>query len=192
MDAPDVGQHTRGTWIVRPERPSDEARVESVVTAAFGGRRVASLLADMRRDHCWLGLSFVAEPPDQPGEIVGHVAYTRAWLDAPTRMIDVLTLSPLSVSPPWQRQGVGRELVHRSLEMLQARPESLVFLEGDPRYYARLGFEPAGEWGFSRPSVRIPEPAFQVRRLRAHGAELSGALVYPDVFWRHDAVGIRG
>jgi putative acetyltransferase len=143
----------------------------------------------MRRDHCWLGLSFVAEPRDRPGEVVGHVAYTRAWLDAPTGPVDVLNLSPLSVSPPWQRQGVGSRLVRRTLEFLRARTEPLVFLEGDPAYYGRLGFRPAGEAGFLRPSVRIPEAGFQVHRLHPHAADVSGALVYPDVFWRHGAVG---
>jgi putative acetyltransferase len=42
-----------------------------------------------------------------------------------------------------------------------------------------------------RPSARIPEPAFQAWRLSAFRDGLSGALVYPDVFWRHDAVGLR-
>jgi putative acetyltransferase len=66
-----------------------------------------------------------------------------------------------------------------------------VFLEGDPRYYGPLGFAPAGAWGFTRPSVRIPEAAFQAVRLPAYDAGVTGALVYPDVFWRHDAVGLR-
>ena len=66
-----------------------------------------------------------------------------------------------------------------------------MFLEGDPRYYSRLGFVPAGPLGFTAPSPRIPGPAFQVWPTPAYRGGLSGALVYPDVFWRHDAVGLR-
>ena len=38
--------------------------------------------------------------------------------------------------------------------------------------------------------MRIPGPAFQVAVLEDRGT--TGRLVYPDVFWRHDAVGLRG
>ncbi|MPV37143.1 GNAT family N-acetyltransferase [Georgenia subflava] len=179
------------TWNVRRERPSDEAQVHDVVTAAFDDPAVASLLADMRRDHCWLGLSFVAEHPERPGHVVGHVAYTRGWVDAPHRLIDVLVLSPLSVRPEVQRQGVGRQLLHRSLELLRGRPEPVVFLEGDPGYYGSSGFQPAGDLGFHRPSARIPPAAFQAWQLPTYDTGLSGPLVYPDIFWRHDAVGLR-
>jgi len=103
----------------------------------------------------------------------------------------VLVLSPLSVRPDHQRRGVGTALVHQSLELLQERDEPVVFLEGDPGYYRRLGWRPAGEWGFTAPSVRIPEAAFQAVRLPAYDDTVSGALVYPDVFWRHDCVGLR-
>ncbi|MBB3676435.1 hypothetical protein [Modestobacter versicolor] len=66
-----------------------------------------------------------------------------------------------------------------------------VFLEGDPAYYGRLGFVAGAGLGFRRPSLRIPEPAFQAVLLPAHEPWMTGTFVYPDVFWRHDAVGLR-
>jgi putative acetyltransferase len=45
--------------------------------------------------------------------------------------------------------------------------------------------------GFRRPSLRIPEVAFQAVLLPAHEPWMTGTFVYPDVFWRHDAVGLR-
>jgi putative acetyltransferase len=173
---------------VRPETDVDVPVVQEVVAAAFGGDQVPALLDALRSSVAWLGLSFVAELDD---EVVGHVSYTRAWVDAPERVVEVLVLSPLSVRPDQQRRGVGGALVRASLDRLRDRDEPLVFLEGDPGYYRRLGWHPAREWGFTPPSVRIPDPAFQAVRLPAYDTGLTGALVYPDVFWRHDCVGLR-
>ena len=174
--------------IVRPERPVDHEAVREVVREAFGEDGVAALLDDLRANPAWLDLSFVAE---DGGEVVGHVSLTRAWVDDPRSVVDVLVLSPLSVRPDRQRAGVGRALVAAALAAAAEREEPLVFLEGDPRYYSRLGFVPAGPLGFTAPSPRIPERAFQVWPTPAYRGGLSGALVYPDVFWRHDAVGLR-
>ena len=77
------------------------------------------------------------------------------------------------------------------MQRLQERAEPAVFLEGSPRYYARFGFVPGSERGFTAPSVRIPVPAFQVLLLPSYSPQVRGALVYPDVFWEHDAVGVR-
>ena len=71
------------------------------------------------------------------------------------------------------------------------RAEPLVFLEGSPAYYPRFGFVPGGTLGFSAPSVRIPDAAFQVLTLASYEPWMRGALVYPEVFWAHDTVGLR-
>jgi putative acetyltransferase len=39
--------------------------------------------------------------------------------------------------------------------------------------------------------VRIPEAAFQVAPMASWKRWMTGALVYSDVFWTHDAVGLR-
>jgi putative acetyltransferase len=174
---------------VRPEEPDDQEAVRAVVAAAFGGDQVPDLLDDLRASPAWLDLSFVAE---DAGEVVGHVAYTRGWVDSVEGpVVEVLVLSPLSVQPSRQRSGIGRRLVTETLAGLAGRDEPLVFLEGSPDYYGGLGFVPAGELGFTRPSVHIPGPAFQAWPLASYDQALRGALVYPDVFWRHRAVGLR-
>jgi putative acetyltransferase len=174
---------------VRAEQPHDLPAVREVVRAAFGEEQgVHHLLDALRDERCWLGLSFVAVEDD---EVVGHVAYTRAFVDDPRSVVDVLVLSPLSVRPDRQAQGIGTRLVTESLSMLAGRPEPVVFLEGDPRFYRRVGFEAASERGFTAPSVRIPPPGFQVHVLPAYDGSVAGAMVYPEVWWRHDAVGLR-
>jgi putative acetyltransferase len=173
---------------IRAEEPGDQAAVRSLVGDAFGDTARSALLDDLRASSAWLGLSFVAELDD---EIVGHVAYSRAWVDDPTELVEVLVLSPLSIRPDHASKGIGTALVMESLEQLAGRPEPLVFLEGDPGFYSRLGFVPGEPLGFRSPSARIPARAFQVRPLPGRPGRVTGALVYPDVWWRHDAVGLR-
>jgi putative acetyltransferase len=86
---------------------------------------------------------------------------------------------------------VGRALVEAGLEEMRARGVPVVFLEGDPAYYSRLGFVAGGPLGFRKPSLRIPDAAFQAMCLPTHEAWMTGTLVYPEVFWRLDAVGLR-
>lgn len=45
--------------------------------------------------------------------------------------------------------------------------------------------------GFTRPSPRIPEPAFQVRLLPSYDESVRGPLVYCEAFWATDTVGLR-
>lgn len=177
-----------GELVVRAETARDVDATREVVEAAFGDEPVAELLDGLRTSSAWRGLSYVAE---QDGRVVGHVSYSRGWLDAHRRLVEVLVLSPLSVAPDVQRAGVGSTLVRRTLELLQDRPEPLVFLEGSPAYYGRLGFRAGVPSGFAPPSIRIPEAAFQFVALPSYQAWMTGALVYPDVFWEHDAVGLR-
>lgn len=173
---------------IRAEHPDDTAAVRSLVSDAFGDPALAELLDDLRTSVAWLGLSFVAELDD---EIVGHVAYTRAWVDDPAELVDVLVLSPLSIRPDHASKGIGTALVLESIEAMADRDEPLLFLEGDPGFYSRLGFVPGEPLGFRSPSSRIPSRAFQVRPLPGRPGRVTGALVYPDVWWRHDAVGLR-
>ena len=172
---------------VRDERPDEAAVVHDVIQRAFDSPVEADLWDALAvRPRC---ASYVAETD---GEVVGHVGLTWCWLDAPDRLVDVLVLSPLSVLPDRQRSGVGRALVARAIEAADEAGAPLLFLEGDPAYYSRVGFEPAGPLGFTPPSVRIPLPGFQCVRLSAYDPSLSGALVYADTFWAFDCVGLRG
>jgi len=172
-------------------RPGELDAVRALSTAAFGDDpQIGPLLDALRSSWSWEDeLSFVAT---DDGTLVGHVLYSHAMVDAPTRLVDVLVLSPIGVRPDRQREGIGGELVRRTLGMFAAnRPEPLVFLEGHPSYYPRFGFEKAADLGFTAPSVRIPRDAFMVYRLPSYDPWVTGALVYPDAFWRTYCVGLR-
>ncbi|MCW8375844.1 GNAT family N-acetyltransferase [Streptomyces justiciae] len=176
---------------LREELPGDKQAVRDVHLQAFGDHGpVVADLVDTLRDTLTTGdgLSLVAE---QDAQVVGHVMFTRSLLDAPRRLVDVQVLSPLGVIPGRQKRGIGSALVRHGLGILAERDVPLVFLEGDPGYYSRFGFAPGGGLGFRKPSLRIPDGAFQVIRFPEYEPWMTGTLVYPEPFWRHDCVGLR-
>ncbi|WP_189186789.1 GNAT family N-acetyltransferase [Streptomyces albiflavescens] len=175
----------------REEVPSDRESVRDIHMRAFGGHGlVVADLVDTLRDTITPtdGLSLVAE---HDGQIVGHVMFTRSLLDAPRRLVEVQVLSPLAVMPEHHKRGVGSTLVRNGLKTLAERAVPLVFVEGDPGYYSRFGFAPGGAQGFRKPSLRIPDGAFQAIGLPEYKPWMTGTLVYAEPFWRHDAVGLR-
>jgi putative acetyltransferase len=176
---------------LREERPGDRESVWNLQRRAFGdhGVVVADLVDALRETITATdGLSLVAE---QDGQLVGHVMFTRSLLDAPRRLIGVQVLSPLGVLPAHQKRGIGSALVRHGLKALAEQDAPLVFLEGDPRYYSRFGFTPGGDHGFRKPSLRIPDAAFQVIKLPHYEPWMTGTLVYAEPFWRYDCVGLR-
>ncbi len=123
--------------------------------------------------------------------VAGHVMFSRGLLDAPPRLVAVQILSPVGVRPPSEGKGIAGALIGRGLEILSQREVPAVFLEGDPGYYGRLGFVAATSLGFRKPSLRIPDAGFQVVTLPAYESWMTGTVVYPEAFWRHDLVGVR-
>jgi putative acetyltransferase len=178
--------------LIREERAADHDQVREVHSRAFGDHGVnvvVPLLEDLRRSLTTEpGLSLVACEGDT---VVGHTLFTRSLLDAPAWLVDVAVLSPIGVLPEYQRRGIGAGLVERGLARLDDRGVPVVFLEGDPAYYSRLGFQPAIDHGFRKPSLRLPDAGFLVCMLRAYQAGMTGTLVYRQTFWDHDAVGLR-
>lgn len=174
---------------IRPEQAEDEPRVGALVTAAFGdeGESVAALVQDLRASTARRG-SWVAEGD---GAVIGHVMLSRGWIDADRALVECPVLSPLSVHPKSQGQGVGSALLRYAVEAAERAGSPAVVLEGDPAYYGRLGFEAAGDRGLLAPSSAIPSAAFQWIRLTAHEPWMRGRFVYPDAFWADDSVGLR-
>ncbi|WP_370291264.1 GNAT family N-acetyltransferase [Nocardioides sp.] len=186
---------------VRAVTAEDHAAITALLRTAFAdeGPAVADLVDDVRAREL-VGVELVALAP--AGEIpsggrgasstvVGHVALSHAWLDTRSERLDVLLLSPLAVAPGQQRRGIGAGLLAAALAEADRSGAPFVVLEGAPGYYSRHGFVPASAYGIDAPSPRIPGPAFQVAALSAHEPWMTGRVVYREVWWEHDAVGLR-
>ena len=174
---------------IRAATPGDAGAVAAVLAGSFP-ERSAEILEVLARLHDTGDLTTELVAVDD-GEVIGYVALSSAWLDARERLVDVLVLSPIGVLPDRQGAGAGTALLAAAVDAARASGVPLVFLEGAPGFYADRGWEPAAAHGIQRPSARIPDPACQVVLLPAHEPWMTGRLVYPDVWWRLDLVGLR-
>lgn len=168
---------------IRAERREDSERVAAVVTAAFSPEReVAGLVDALRRSPAFIPeLSLVATVDEV---IVGHVLMTRAEvLDEAGARHPVLVLSPLSVVPEQQRQGIAAALVRHALATADGMGEPIVVLQGSARYYPRFGFRDSRTLGITMdlPDWAPPE-AGMACPLAAHSPSTRGHLIESQPF----------
>jgi putative acetyltransferase len=125
--------------VVRDERDVDDAAIRDVNVAAFGGADEADLIAALRADGDVL-LSLVAEAD---GAVVGHILFSRMFIETPGGAVPAVALAPVAVRPDRQRQGIGGRLIRQGLGQLRSAGERIVIVLGHPAYYPRFGFSAA-------------------------------------------------
>ena len=175
---------------IRAAHPSEQSTIEAVVAAAFE-EEPDGLVVQMVRALNLAGATRISLVATHDERIVGHVQLSKAWIDARSRLVDALMLTPLSVLPERQGQGAGTRLVEEALRTADEMGVAAVFLEGDPGYYGTRGFVSAASLELLRPSLRIPEPAFQVATLSCYESSMTGHVIYPESMWDTDSVGLR-
>jgi putative acetyltransferase len=161
--------------VVRRERPADHTAVDALTRAAFGQAVEAALLRRLRRcDEFVPELSLVAEAD---GEIAGHVICTRGRLGDGR----ALGLGPISVAPDRRHRGIGSALMHAVIGAADALGEPVIALLGEPGFYGRFGFRPAGAL-----DIEAPDPTwgdyFQARALHAWTPGPRRAFEYAEPF----------
>jgi putative acetyltransferase len=167
------------TVTVRPAAPADAAGILAVVKDAFSDEtRDADEELEIVRES-WSarpGDACIELVADDAGTVVGHLLAAPGFLDG--RASAVAGVAPVCVAPAHQRKGSGRALLDALVHAAEERDWPLLLLLGDPAFYGRFGFEPAGPLGLSYPPVGAGNPHLQARRLPGYTTACRGEFSY--------------
>jgi len=137
---------------IRSATDADRAAILGVHESAFGkeqGPEIVELVSGLLGDRTAMPLfSLVAEVG---GRVVGHVLFTTVRLQSNRHSVAAQILAPLAVSTEHQGEGIGGSLINAGMKQLAASGVGLVFVLGDPDYYGKFGFTPAGVLGYEAP-----------------------------------------
>ena len=137
--------------LIRLERPEEYAEVENMVRDSFW---------NVYRPGClehWL-MHIMRESPDFvpeldlvmecEGQLIGQNVFVRAKIDADDgREVPILTMGPICVRNDLKRQGFGKILLDRSLELAKTWGAGALCFEGNIGFYGKSGFTYASEFG---------------------------------------------
>lgn len=111
-------------------RPRVSALLRLAFRTGFEAEVVEKLHEKERPIHEWVCL--------HAGRIIGYVAFSNAY----NGEVCGLHLGPMAVTPEFQRQGVGTELLNFVLRQEQIKSQPL-YVHGKPDFFSRFGFEPS-------------------------------------------------
>ena len=160
---------------IRNERPADDAAIHELTLAAFEpmpfSNGIEAPIIRALRAAGDLTLSLVAE---DDGVVVGHIAFSPVTIDGVHA--GWFGLGPISVRHDRQRQGIGKALIARGLELLKAQGARGVALIGNPAVYSRAGFESDGLLTYAGVNPR------DVQRMVLAGPAPRGELKFAPAF----------
>jgi putative acetyltransferase len=165
--------------IVRNENPGsiqDLSAIRSVNEAAFESSVEADLIDKLRSNGDVL-ISLVAESDNK---FVGHILFSRMWIETPSGLVPAVALAPMAVLPEYQRRGIGGLLIRQGLDSLRAQGEKIVIVVGHATYYPQFGFSSDRTRGLESP---FPAEAFMAMELASGALDgVRGRVVYPAAF----------
>jgi putative acetyltransferase len=166
--------------LIRQERPADFGPVAEVNRSAFGRNDEARLVDILRQRPGFVPeLSLVAEIE---GRVVGHILFTTVAVQGTAGSHPSLALAPMAVSPEFQGQGIGSELVRVGLQRARELGHTTIIVIGHAEYYPRFGFEPASRHRI-QPPFPVPDEAFMVYALVPGAPDgIEGVVRYPEAF----------
>jgi putative acetyltransferase len=125
---------------IRNETDHDITAIAEVTAAAFQTLEICNyteqFVIEALRAAKALAVSLVAEVQ---GQVVGHIAFSPVTISDGTT--DWYGLGPVSVSPEYQRQGIGKALIREGLSRLKSMHARGCCLVGHPEYYKKFGFD---------------------------------------------------
>lgn len=139
--------------IIRTEYQSEYEEVNEIIYEAFaeqhgietGKFMMEHFMKERQKETFVPELSLVAVLDD--GTIIGEIALHETDIITETGKNTQLTLSQSAVLPKYRMRGIMRMLVEYALDKAQKMGYGAVFLGGNPKLYARYGFEPSSKYG---------------------------------------------
>ena len=138
-------------YTIRLERTEDCREVENLVRESFWnvyrpGCSEHFVIHVLRDDPAFVKeLDFVME---QNGVLIGQNMFMRTVINADDgRVIPVLTMGPIGITPELKRKGYGKKLLDYSLEKAAAMGFGAVLFEGNIGFYGHSGFTYARSFG---------------------------------------------
>ena len=84
--------------------------------------------------------------PDE--KLPSHIICSNARIETPNRrIVHVINFGPISVLPQYQRQGVGKALIHSMIDNARSLDYGAIMFFGRPEYYPQFGFIEAAKFG---------------------------------------------
>ena len=143
---------------IRPEEHRDYKSIVSLILRSFqegtdysDGTDIIALVEEIRDSKYYIPeLSFVAE---LDGKVVGHFLFSKFPL-SPTREgghddeteSGIVMLAPVSVHADYFRQGIGTAMLLQGMEKVRELGYRGITVEGNYRFYNRLGFRTSAEY----------------------------------------------
>lgn len=140
---------------IRQTNTNDFDNIMNVEKQAFGYDKEAKLVAELLEDR-------TAEPRVSllafyNNKAIGHILFTRAYIEGIEECPMIHILAPLAVIPEFQGKGIGKLLINTGFQLLKEKGTHLIFVLGHKEYYPKCGFIPdAKSLGYPAP-YPIPE-----------------------------------
>ena len=115
---------------------------------------------------------------EEDGQVVGHILFSRLFVQEGGKSFAAVALAPLAVEPSFHGTGIGGALIREAHIRLKDAGETLSIVLGDPAYYGRFGYTHAR-------AAEVRKRLYRARRLQALAwgeAPEAGKLVYASAF----------
>lgn len=121
---------------IRTATHRDRDAIRRVEEHAFGQQTEAGLVDALVESGAAV-LELVAE---EDGQVVGHVLFSRLYVDSGATKFPAVALAPLAVEPSFHGTGIGGALIREAHLRLRQAGEQLSIVLGEPAYYGRFGY----------------------------------------------------
>ena len=171
--------------VIRNETAADIGAITEVTIAAFESLQISNhteqFIIEALRAAKALAVSLVAE---LDGRLIGHIAFSAVTISDGTR--NWYGLGPVSVSPEYQRKGIGKALIEEGLSRLKNLNAQGCCVVGHPEYYRKFEFRNVSGLVYEG----VPQEVFFALSFGGHTPE--GTVAFHDGFKADGQQGAEG